>query len=99
MMPPVWEMMSLYLDLDQALAAHWWQALTRARGSEAVSLRQKVLWKTQDAGVKIATATPAELVHILGNLEREALVSHQATNTLIEAVLARTDAQGQWKAA
>src|SRR5262245_26180649 len=98
-MPPVWAMMADYLALDPAQAGPWWHALTRSRWSEAASLRQKVLWHMQDPGVKIATATPAELVQILGNLEREALVSHQAANTLIEAVLARTDAQGRWKAA
>jgi hypothetical protein len=91
-------MMAEYLAMPEPLAGQWWRALEHARWSAAVSLRQQVQWASTDPGVKFRTPSPQELVQVTYNLVSEARLSPQSAHTITEAILARTDKAGQWRA-
>jgi hypothetical protein len=99
MVPLLWEMTCTYLAIPQPLAVQWWRAVKYAHGPAAVDLKQKVLWASTDARVRIRTSTPQELVAVVESLVEEKRLPWPSAQTIIEKVLARTDKEGQWRAA
>jgi hypothetical protein len=99
MLPLVWEATCDYLCVPLPLAVQWWRAVKYAHGTAAVDLKQKVLWASNDARVRIRTSTPQELVAVVESLVEEKRLPWHSAQTIIEAILHRTDKDGAWRAA
>src|SRR5262249_55592160 len=99
--PRTWDHFAAYLRLPRPLAWHWWQALSKARWSETVELRQSFLLHASvplDTHAHVhQTACPRRLATVLHHLEQEGLLTPTEGNTILEYVLLCTDREGGWR--
>jgi hypothetical protein len=88
-----------YLCVPPPIAGQWWRAVKHAHGPKAVSVQQKVLWASADPRVRMRTSSPQELVAVVESLVDEGCLGWPSAQTIIEAILRRTDRDGAWRPA